>query len=216
MIIDCIGCLHGAQPILDGGDLLIVTGDITKRDKPSEWDDLLFWIHELDYKKKILIAGNHDNVLQSGEQKFFDYVKKLGIEYLQDSGTEFEGLKIWGNPWSAQFPRINPKCCAFTVRYSDNTNELLAEHWKKIPEDTDILITHTPPFGVLDGIPVENGSLFHVGSSSLTDCIMELKQLKLHAFSHIHEAYGKIGQSVNCSIMNERYQPVNAPIRIIL
>lgn len=32
MIIDCIGCLHDHYPELEGGDLLIVTGDLTARD----------------------------------------------------------------------------------------------------------------------------------------------------------------------------------------
>jgi hypothetical protein len=35
MIIDCIGCLHGARPALEGGDLLIITGDLIDMYKKS-------------------------------------------------------------------------------------------------------------------------------------------------------------------------------------
>lgn len=222
MNIDCIGCLHGSRPKLLGGDLLFITGDLTARDKPSEWDDFLNWIEDQKYKKKIMIAGNHDNTLQNCEKNFFEFIKQYGIEYLSDSGTEFEGLKIWGSPWIKTFKDINPKCQAFTKKKEIE----LKKKWEQIPSDIDILITHSPPYSILDGIPIEDGSLFHVGSPSLFDKIASLPNIKLHAFSHIHEAHGfaeyespkskMIVNYVNCSIMNERYKPVNAPIRIIL
>lgn len=218
MIIDCIGCLHGAQPQLEGGDLLIVTGDLT-RNHNSENEMALFdyWLNEQPYNKKVVIAGNHDNVLYENRLKI-----QFG-DYLCDSGTEFEGLKIWGYPWSHRFIGINPNCCAFT--YLDETWHY-DEHIAKIPNDIDILITHEPAFGVLDGIPQEDGSLFHVGNKGLYGWLKYVERPLLHVFSHIHEAYGqveyfptyhnKMMKSVNCSIMNERYRPVNKPVRIIL
>lgn len=232
MIIDCIGCLHGYLPKLEGGDLLIITGDITSRDTQDEYTIFLEWLYEQSYSKKILISGNHDNFLTEKRslQKFrrmAGYDKDdVEFEYLCDSGTEFEGFKIWGSPWTAQFKGINPKCCAFTVRNFDHTEEILFEYWNKIPLNTDILITHTPAFGILDGIPREDGSIFHVGSKALYNWLKYVERPKLHVFSHIHEAYGreehfptyddKMMISVNCSIMNEKYKPVNKPMRVIL
>jgi len=223
MIIDCIGCLHGARPQLKGGDLLIITGDLTANDQVNEYLDFHDWIENQSYSLKVVIAGNHDNVLQhtlgfSG--------KHLPFTYLCDSGTEFEGLKIWGSPWTAQFKGINPKCCAFTLPIPSREGDGLMDKWDLIPQDTDILITHTPPFGVLDGIPIDDGSLFHAGSTSLYGWLRYVGRPRLHAFSHIHEAYGreehfptydnKMMISVNCSIMNKRYRPVNKPIRVEL
>ena len=226
MIIDCIGCLHGARPQLKGGDLLIITGDLTKSDKPSQYDDFLWWLNDQPYSKKVLIAGNHDNTFQTAEPSFFDYISDYKIDYLCDSGTEFEGLKIWGSPWTTQFKGINPKCCAFTLPIPSREGDGLMDKWDLIPQDTDILITHTPPFGVLDGIPIDDGSLFHAGSTSLYGWLRYVGRPRLHAFSHIHEAYGrkehfptydnKMMISVNCSTMNKRYRPVNKPIRVKL
>jgi|ERR1700743_2743926 Icc-related predicted phosphoesterase len=221
MIIDCIGCLHGYYPKLEGGDLLIITGDLTKGDRSKEYEDFNTWLLGQEYKKKIVIAGNHDNFLMKKETA---KLVCMGAEYLCDSGTEFEGLKIWGSPWIAQFPGINPKCCAFTVRKFDHTDEILDEYWKNIPENIDILITHGPPYGILDGISNEDGSDFHAGSASLRNIVLSnlrMPKLKFHIFSHIHEQGGKIFEStltkfVNCSIMNEKYKPVNKPVRIIL
>lgn len=219
MIIDCIGCLHGFRPKLEGGDLLIVTGDLTARDTLAQHSDVLEWLHQQDYKKKVLVGGNHDHFLEKNP----NFYSKTNIDYLNNSGTEYEGLKIYGIPWSHRFVGINPKCTAFTYFDQDWHYD---EHISKIPHDTDILVTHEPAFGVLDGIPQEDGSLFHVGGKGLYGWLKYVERPKLHVCSHIHEAYGKeeyfptyddkMMISVNCSIMDGKYRPINKPIRQLL
>lgn len=220
MIIDCIADLHGYYPKLEGGDLLIVAGDLTARDTLEETDKFDEWLGRLNYRKKIFIAGNHDNSLvEEKPKKYYCITKEKKFErfeYLCDSGTEFEGLKIWGSPWTLTFPGMNPRCKAFTV----DTEEELAEKWALIPDDTDILITHGPPFAMMDAVyDYEAGKIRNCGSKSLHERICKLK-LKLHVFGHIHEGYfeRKIGNCtfVNASHVNEHYQPVNKPIRIVL
>lgn len=229
MIIDCIGCLHGARPKLEGGDLLIVTGDLTFSDKPDQYLEFNTWLSKQDYRKKIVIAGNHDMLAEKGVdcevnprviQRIVPILADKAI-YLQDSAHEFEGLKIYGIPWTHRFVGINPKCCSFT--YLDEI-WFYDEKVSKIPHDTDILITHGPAFGILDGI-TQGDALFHVGSKALYNWLKYVERPRLHVFSHIHEAYGQMEHfptyddkmmiSVNCSIMNECYDPVNKPIRII-
>lgn len=212
MIIDCIGCLHGVFPQLDGGDLLIVTGDLTARDDNYEYFKCFEWLNEQTYSKIVLIAGNHDTKIYE-KQIIIDPNAK--ITYLCDSGTEFEGLKIWGSPWTSRFEGINPLCCAFTGA----NDEEIAPNFDKIPSDVDILITHSPPFTIRD--LTKKGK--QVGSRCLMIQHIQRLRPKLWAFSHIHEGYGQDGpyawsgtRYVNCSIMNERYQPINKPIRIVL
>ncbi|MCF1193151.1 metallophosphatase domain-containing protein [Mangrovimonas sp. AS39] len=217
MIIDAISDLHGYYPKLEGGDLLIVAGDLTATDTLQEYRQFFLWLIDQNYRRKVLIAGNHDNNIESFYSFFSMELPPMGnINYLCDSGTEFEGLKIWGTPWTAQFPGINPKCCAFTVNYGCDTDDWLNEYWQKIPSDTDILITHGPSFGNLDYTTRGES----VGSRSLWMKLLEIRP-KLHIFGHIHEAYGQIIHHngihlINCSHVNERYQPVNKPIRIEL
>ena len=110
----------------------------------------------------------------------------------------------------------------------------------KVQGEPQILITHSPPFGVLDKVLDTScnccyGCKKPVGSTSLLLKSTSLKNLKLFCFGHIHESYGHINreladkvskeipcdeysmpQIVNASHVNERYQPVNKPIRIIL
>jgi len=218
MIIDSISDLHGNYPPLEGGDLLILAGDYTKRDKLSEWNEFYKWLADQTYKLKVYIGGNHDNFLEScipsqmARQIDPDYPKD--IEYLCDSGVEFEGLKIWGSPWIRSFPDMNRACKAFTV----DTEEELQKKWDLIPSDVDILITHSPPYGVLDTTIRKEC----VGSKSLQMELFRRLETKLFVCGHIHESYGIeppggfIKRAVNASHVNENYEPVNKPIRIIL
>lgn len=222
MIIDCIADLHGFFPETEGGDILIVAGDLTATDTAIEYGHFGAWMDRQNYKKKILIAGNHDNYFESkGYESIVDIYHSINIDYLCDSDTEFEGLKIWGSPWTSQFPGINPHCCAFTCYFGCDTDEWLEEKWAMIPRDTDILITHSPSFGNYDWVKNKDGTIgTSVGSMSLWMHCLEIRP-KLHVFGHIHEAYGHSKHAngieiVNASHVNERYKPVNKPIRIVL
>lgn len=224
MIIDCISDLHGSFPKLDGGDLLIVAGDLTARDTDAQHLDFIEWLgygqkYESKYKKVIYIAGNHDGFLDPKTKRYgrINVPEEWNIEYLCDSGTEFQGLNIWGSPWSLAFPGMNPKCKAFTL----DSEEELKEKWALIPDDIDILVTHSPPMKFLDLTTSDK----NVGSPSLSVKLFDIKPA-LHVFGHIHEAYGEFSISgigweeetklVNASIVNERYEHVNKPIRVIL
>lgn len=251
MIVDIVSDLHGCKPALHGGDLLIVAGDLTKSDKPIQYGEFAAWIDRQNYKKKVLIAGNHDNFFEKeGFEKIKDAYSDIGVDYLCDSGTTFrdwpelkpgmedgttlevKDYKIWGIPWSKRFVGMNPHCMAFT--YYDET-WLYDEKVMKIPVDVDILITHSPPYGILDEVKLEGQFKLsepplqmyeHVGSTALYNWLKYVGRPRLHVFGHIHEAYGqcevfptyddKMMISVNASIMNENYQPVNKPVRVIL
>jgi Icc-related predicted phosphoesterase len=213
MIIDCISDLHGHFPTLEGGDLLIIAGDLTARHTLHELEQFNEWVRVQDYKKKVLIAGNHDTFFESGASV------DSSVHYLCDSGTEYEGLKIWGTPWTAQFRGINPICCAFSMPLTINTEDLLQRYWDLIPSDTDILITHSPPFGILDTTSRKQLA----GSPSLLVKVSEINPL-IHCFGHIHEEGGKDlwmpwkrGTTfINASLVNLSYEPVNKPVRIVL
>lgn len=210
MIIDCISDIHGEPPTLEGGDLLIVGGDLTASDRHHQYSEFMEWLEAQKYRKKILIAGNHDTKIQDGID--FDF-PDLGIDYLQDSGATFEGYHIWGSPWTKLFMGQNSECMAFGLHLDIQ----MKEKWDKIPLDTQILITHGPPRGVLDSTRNRK----RVGCVELANRLPKLTELKLHVFGHIHEGYGQIRNeqgylSVNASIMNVDYECVNKPIRVIL
>lgn len=225
MIIDCVSDLHGNYPELEGGDLLIVAGDWTLTDSEENLRCFEGWLLSegaSKYKETIVIAGNHDNFAYELKRlALTPYLHTLPqVKYLCDSGTEFEGLKIWGSPWTLRFEGMNPNCMAFTVE----TEEDLAKKWALIPDDTDILVTHSPCWGMNDGPHPE----VRYGSTSLLRRVVDIgvTKLKLHVCGHIHEGYGvfdirkwqkRVGESpttvfVNASQVNEYYNPVRVTL----
>jgi Icc-related predicted phosphoesterase len=212
MIIDCISDLHGFYPELDGGDLLIVAGDLTASDEFLQYEAFFKWLLMQKYKRKILIAGNHDGMLM-GLYKIEG--EETDLSYLCDSGTEFEGLKIWGSPWTHLFPGVNPRCTAFMI-----PKEQLEAKWKLIPDDIDILVTHSPPYGILDEYyDYDSGHTKYGGCEELYMTVQRIRP-RLHVFGHIHEngGHGKEKERIlyiNASLCNEGYKFVNKPIRVI-
>ena len=206
--ITCISDLHGFQPDLPGGDLLIVAGDLTARDTLEEYSTCLNWLRTLPYRCKIVVGGNHDGLI---EKEVFTIEAEQNVHYLCDSGIEFEGMNIWGSPFTSRFPGQNRACMAFSVL----SDFQLKDHFDLIPRETDILVTHSPPFGVLD--ECVNG---RVGSKSLRQTVFSICP-RLCCFGHIHEQGGKTVSLdkinfVNASVVNESYRHVNKPVNIQL
>lgn len=199
--ISAVSDLHGHWPIFRGTDILIIAGDLTATDRPEEHIDFWRKICYTPHKKRIVIAGNHDSYLEA----FPDHLEDCGEEviYLKDSGCEIDGLKIWGSPWTLSFAGMNPKCKAFTL----DTEEELKEKWDLIPDDTDILITHTPPEGILDK---ESRNYLRCGSPSLLAALDRVKP-RYHIFGHIHEGRGVYWRGkttfINASYVGRNYRP---------
>lgn len=209
MIIDCISDLHGFYPELEGGDILLVSGDLTAHDLHRQYIPFMDWIKRQDYKHKVYIAGNHDGCLEDG----WSIPTSDGVIYLRDNCCEIQGLKIWGSPWT-------PRFCDWHFMKADTPNGL-GQVYKEIPNDIDILMTHGPPKGILDRTWVDSKS---AGSKELLKAINRIRP-KLHVFGHIHEGYGQkvvgYGQKVadnttfvNCSHVDFYYEPKNKAIRV--
>lgn len=228
MIIDCISDLHGDLPNLEGGDLLLIAGDLTATDTENEYTKFFDWLYQQNYKSIVFIAGNHDGYIQNNYSIFnksnpnfiLEITRNvpLKIQYLCDSSTEFEGLKIYGSPWTKRFWGQNPHAMAFCLESPlDPEEPMLQMKFDAIPDDIDILITHSPPYGILDQVQNKWNAGERVGSTSLLKAVQRIKP-KLHVFGHIHGSYGiwrtPGTKFVNAAHMTEEYEPTNKPIRV--
>jgi Icc-related predicted phosphoesterase len=189
------------------GDVLVCCGDITTRGALSEVKEFSEFLKALDYRYKIVIAGNHDFCFDDQRKNTaVEIFLNDGIIYLNDSGVEIDGIKFWGSPIQPWF---------HDWAFNRARGEEIRKHWNLIPLDTDILITHGPPFGILD-------LCFHgaqVGCSDLLELVKRIKP-RVHAFGHIHESYGslKIDDTIfiNACSLNENYLVAHPPIDIEL
>jgi hypothetical protein len=165
--------------------MLIHAGDFTFFSRrPSMIADFDAWLGEHGFRSRIVVPGNHEFVVETGT------VPNLkNATLLINRGVVSLGLKIWGSPITPHdggaFGRSNPvdRC----------------KIYGKIPADTDILITHGPPFGILDGDP-------HSGCMELRKCVDVIRP-KLHVFGHAHSGYGvaRIGRTIyaNAAMLTE-------------
>lgn len=190
-------------------DILIHSGDVSGRGSRTEITNFLDWFSKLPFKHKIFIAGNHDFFFeQAPEYEIESLLSNYpNIIYLNDSGIEIEGLKIWGSPITPYFYNW-----AF-----NRVGDTIKQHWNLIPSDTNILITHGGPKNV-GFLNTTSRDKIDVGCPYLTEKISELNQLKLFVQGHIHEGYGYFYLNdslyVNCSVLNENYYMKNKPMVI--
>jgi calcineurin-like phosphoesterase family protein len=205
---------------LPGGDILIHAGDFMSSGySPMEATVFFKWFDSIKgYDTKVLIAGNHDRWMQNQPEHALGILTGYKtIEYLQDDDLVlyFDGpngdfpednVRIYGSPWQPEFYNW-----AFNLpRQGD---EMKAK-WDAIPSNTDILITHGPPFGHLD---IPGGQSIQVGCEMLRYRVNEIRP-KIHVFGHIHGGYGHYFDGhthfFNASILNERYEYANLPWNI--
>jgi len=189
---------------LPEGDLLIHAGDFCDNGNIDGVYDFLGWMEETDFKHKILIAGNHDFYVEDHPEKF-KALLPAGIIYLEDSGVELEGIHFWGSP-------VQPDLTGWA--FGRNRGEEMKAHWDLIPKNTDILITHSPPYGILDS----TGSGYSVGCEVLTEQVFAIAP-KLHVFGHVHASYGQEYDNgtlfINASnISSDAQRLVNPPIEL--
>jgi Icc-related predicted phosphoesterase len=204
--IICISDTHDINyPALPDGDMVIHAGDVSLDGSAREVQHFVDWFRALPHPYKVFVGGNHDKSLEGLGLDFFD--PGTGITYLNNNSVELGGFKIWGSPASRTYGRI----CAF-MRDEDR----LAHLYESIPDDTDIVITHQPPYGRQD---MEADGI-HLGSPSLTRAIERVQPL-LHVFGHIHGGYGVALPytdllSVNAAQLDVTYRKHNAPIVVEL
>ncbi len=127
---------------LGSGELLIHCGDFTRKGALADVASFANYISLQDFNTKIVIAGNHDFCFEDKRQHEAEkLLTDNGIIYLNDSGISIEGIKIWGSPVQPEF---------FDWAFNRKRGAEIQTHWKLIPDDTDILLTHGPAFGLLD------------------------------------------------------------------
>jgi Icc-related predicted phosphoesterase len=203
--------LHAQLPKLPDGDVLVHAGDLTDDAGQAALRSFLRWFNSQPHKRKVFIAGNHDWAFEKWNGPARAMVKELAptADYLEDSGVEIDGVRFWGSPYQPEF---------YNWAFNRKRGAEISHHWDKIPNETDVLITHGPPKGILDISGIDNESC---GCADLWTAVATRIRPKLHVFGHIHHGYGTFRQKwlcgtsqttfINSSICNERYQPINKP-----
>ena len=184
---------HRRLTQLPDADVIVHSGDFTMAGTEQEVFDFINWFCDLPYRHKIFIAGNHDNCLYGAELSGLDD----NCHYLCNSGVNIEGIKFYGVPMFME----------------DDMTGKCKEYLSDIPNDTDVLITHQPPAGVLD-----YAGHRHYGSLELFEKI-QIVCPRLHLFGHIHAAFGTSLSNgtifSNAALVDELYYFVQERIAVL-
>lgn len=192
-------------------DVLIHAGDLTNFGEVESLKDGIKMMGTIDAELKLLIAGNHDTSLDKicriegmSEEEYSKYhedaleimtgplAKEARVTYLEEGTHRFtlnngamftvyaspytSGSGGWAFSYKALEDRFNDACQVAPDRIS------IAEN--PIPSGVDIVITHGPPYSILDPSDGDN-----LGCPNLLRAVSRARPL-LHCFGHIHEGYG--------------------------
>ena len=150
---------HRELQVPENVDIVICAGDVVEDNLVGdEYDDFIEWFSALPCKWKIFVPGNHELSFELGQADgIIQRMKEKGITVLEDAIED----------------------CDAVIIASISGNSSVSD--EDIPEDIDIVVTHNPPFGILD----ENK-----GSVNILDFILKAKP-KYHLFGHIHSTAGE-------------------------
>jgi Icc-related predicted phosphoesterase len=199
--------LHNRIESLPAGDILVHAGDFMNSGYDTE-DILSFdrWLGEQSFKHRVVCAGNHDRYFQNSPQQARSLL--TNALYLESAGVTIGNVSFWGSPYTPEF---------LNWAFMYPRGSAAKRYWDQIPYNLDVLITHGPPFGILDQTAPGDA---HLGCEELLKAVEE-KKPKLHLFGHIHGGAGtfenEVARFVNAAYLNERYKPLEpaGKVRII-
>lgn len=225
VLISDTHCEH-EKLIVPYGDIVIHAGDFTSTGHPQEMESFFKWFSKLPHRHKIVVPGNHemtlcekleknlvlaknarygDSVLKTKVTKILNKIKMARdiledyndrIHFLIDRSVTIEGIKFYGSP----------RCVGdYEVMgswgfYTDEPKK----YWDRIPPNVDILITHSPPYGILDA---------GLGCKELLKRVNKVNPY-LHVFGHIHSMGGRQTFTektifVNAAVMDDNHYVTN-------
>jgi Icc-related predicted phosphoesterase len=203
MKVVLISDMHNREIDLPPGDLLVVGGDLTNTGSVDQLTRFNNYIakHAHKYKHKPLaVAGNHDFLFEKDRAEAETILSSC--QYIEDTEVIIDGVRIYGSPWTPMF---------HSWAFMKDRGEPIRRYWEMIPDGLDLLVTHGPPWGILD----DAGS--HVGCEELLQVVTQELRVppRFHAFGHIHEGYGSyITEKTafyNVSVCDRMYLATNAP-----
>lgn len=191
------------------GDVLIHSGDACGYGSFREMANFLTWFSNQPHQYKVYVPGNHCRYAQ--EPAFLGIVPD-NINCLIDEAIQINDYKFYGSPWTPTF--------SVGWAFNKKRGEQLRQVWSKVPDDTNVLITHGPPMDILDIVVQDNGAHVPQGCEELAARVAALPNLKLHVFGHIH-IHGKHMPQltkingvtfVNASQLDDFYKISNSPV----
>lgn len=205
MKICAISDMHDHAIELPKCNILAIAGDISMSGGPV-WFQEKFIPYLMDQKNKydicLLVFGNHDDgIYMNDKWKDMEMNIPKNIKVLNNASFKYNELKFYGSPNCKYIP-------GFLNTFNEET---LKDIYLNMTDDIDVLITHSPPYGIGD-TPIDD--CYHLGSASLLEKVRQIKP-KIHIFGHVHTGKKYVKENgtdfFNVSILDEDYNLAYQP-----
>jgi Icc-related predicted phosphoesterase len=218
--------LHGILYDLDpsGADVVVIAGDFAKLNRldmlgfhdQKKWVDERFipWTQKYTEIEFVVVPGNHDVIFDRAKAGLFPEMNfnvkfPKNVHLLLNEGIEIQGVSFYGTP---NIPIIN-------YRWAFESNgKTMKDSFSKIPENVDVLVTHSPPRiqGKFIDTSLQWGGTEFFGSYELADAILE-KSPRFVFCGHIHSGSHEpceFGKSMiyNVARVDENYEIAYPPV----
>lgn len=185
------------------GEVLIHCGDMFNlfERRPGDIEAMDTWFSQQRFDIILCIGGNHDHVLE--DRRRIARRPFQNAIYLEDEAFAYNGTTFYGTPW---VPLLQSH-----AYYAEDVR--LKERWSKIPTATDVLITHTPPEGMLD----RSSRGLKLGCAHLASRLSGIAPA-VHCFGHVHASGGTRHRDattyINASSVDRPQRPLRQPILV--
>lgn len=199
-------------------DILFHCGDWTGLGDEGDVREFAKWLEVQPAKYIVITPGNHEvsfsKKLPQSRSWITDHCPRANV--LIHESVEIQGIKIFGSPWTPFFFNWSWNAGRTLSEAAYYFKPFIGDLWQDIPEDINILLTHGPAYEILDRAVnwYDKSEFVYVGCEELSKRIKALKELKIHAFGHLHYDGGKTETiddviRVNAAICDDDYKPLN-------
>lgn len=161
------------------------------------------------FKEILYVPGNHEPYALYHPDEIREIFANYGITMLHDEGiTLGDGVTFWASGWLQ--PHIG-----FGGEYGGDFHKL----WDTCPEHVDVLLTHQPPYSIMDksgpDSPIPGD---RIGSTTIYWEVFRRVRPRLHVFGHNHNEHGVMVIDgivfVNAALCDDLNQPKFEPVVI--
>ena len=193
--------------LIPDGDVFLHGGDLMSSGYEREWYSRVESLKNLPHKTKIYVPGNHDFHVQNYTGPANQDLRAAGVHLLGTHSHYFtheleNGMVVLGLPFVTGLE-------SWAFNRSEDDLERLVDC---LP-DADIVLSHSPPSGILDKT---NGG-YHVGVLAWYKYLMT-RSPKIWICGHIHESYGHRNvrgtDFYNVAMCNRQYEQANPAVVI--
>lgn len=211
MEIACMSDIHGEhipEKHIPEADVLVIAGDATKRGCHREFMEFVAQLKKW-YRKfshVVYVPGKHDVLMEHHPERYIDVLESAvpNAKVLIHTDIKIGDVKMWGTPYS-----VYDKVWAFTEK-----EEKRKYLFSRIPRGTDVIISYSPPWSILDLEQNNKDFYYHSGCKYLLQTTKSI-QPKLHIFGGSHANAGELLRDdmptkfINASITKNYTSPLN-------